>query len=1023
MSTNKVIQCLRSVELLGEKVELTDGQLLETFITRRDPTAIEALVRRHGPMVWGVCRRLLLNHHDAEDAYQATFLVLVRKANSIRPREMVGNWLYGVARTTALKAKSTNAKRQSRETLEMRNADPIASETKLWDDLEPLLDQELGLLPDKYRAVIVLCDLEGKTRQEAATSLGCPEGTIASRLSRARTMLAERLARRGVALSGVALSTAIGEKATSAIVPTTVMASTINAASLVATGLPTTSSAGSPAVAALTERVMRTMLLKRLRVIFGLLVAAVLAIAATSIPWRDGALAQDVKPATESVEEVLAPIPNVENKVELVLQTGHSGIVLSANYSPDGKRIVSAANDHTAIIWDAETSRQLRTLQGHTSSVNSANYSPDGKRIVTTSEDATVIVWDSETGQKLLSFRGETSGTRKLVEVDKASGSGMIGESFASFSPDGKRIVTGFRGSPGTHTATVWDAQTGEKLLTLGRGRAPAFSPDGKQIVTAGYGEAIIWDAQTGMEIRTLGQKEDFASYANFSPDGKRIATACHNNSVNIWEAETGKKLLSFQVLQLQPGRAGGLQAALYSPDGKQIIARSSGGVDIESTTLWNAETGEKLHTLTGRTLDGRTLFGRPGMVNSACYSPDSKRIVGAAGGVKVWDAATGNALSSFPTHFNPNCSSFSPDGKRFITASRGIVSVWDSGGGEKVNAFTLRNKGGYASFSPDGKQIVTASGEIGGVGGAIGKGALGVSIWDAETGMLIRSLSGSTASYSLDGKRIVTISVVRPTSNTVIIWDADNGKQLQAIPGNFASASLSPDGKQVATTSASMSRGGPKSKDGDTVTVWDVETGRKVYLLRSHTDTVRTTCYSPNGKQLITAGADNAAIVWDAETGEKVRALEGHKKTIWFASFSPDSKKIVTAAEDNAAIIWDAGTGVKLRTLQGHTGSVWTAGFSPAGKRIITAAADGTTRFWDVETGLELCAFLSFIVDNNWLVVTPGGFFDGSAVGLKKVAVRTDGKLNVGTEERFMNSYHRPALLAEIFGNKVNVP
>jgi WD40 repeat protein len=350
-------------------------------------------------------------------------------------------------------------------------------------------------------------------------------------------------------------------------------------------------------------------------------------------------------------------------------------------------------------------------------------------------------------------------------------------------------------------------------------------------------------------------------------------------------------------------------------------------------------------------------------------------------------------------------------------------VSVWDGGGGEKVNAFTFRNKGGYASFSPDGKQIVTASGEIGGMGGAIGKGAQGVSILDAETGTLIRSLNGSTASYSLDGKRIVTISIVRPTSHTATIWDADNGKQLQVISGNFASTSLSPDGKQITTTSARTSFGGPQTKDGDTVTVWDVETGRKLYLLRGHTDTVRSTSYSPNGKQLITAGADDTAIVWDAETGEKVRTLEGHKKTIWFASYSPDSRKIVTAAEDNAAIIWDADTGTKLHTLQGHTGSVWTAGFSPNGERIITAAADGTTRFWDVETGLELCAFFSFIGGENWLVVTPGGFFDGSAGGLKRVAVRTDGKLDVGTEERFMNSYHRPGLLAEIFGNKVNVP
>src|SRR5262249_22645957 len=148
-----------------------------------------ALVRRHAPMVWGVCRRVLGNLHDAEDAFQATFLILVRKAASIASPKLLANWLYGVAHQTALKARATNAKRRVRERQVTHMPEPAANEPDRWNDLQPLLDQELARLPNKYRVAIVLCDLEGKTRKEAAWQLGVPEGTLAARVARGRVML------------------------------------------------------------------------------------------------------------------------------------------------------------------------------------------------------------------------------------------------------------------------------------------------------------------------------------------------------------------------------------------------------------------------------------------------------------------------------------------------------------------------------------------------------------------------------------------------------------------------------------------------------------------------------------------------------------------------------------------------------------------------------------------------------------------------------------------------------------------
>ncbi len=199
-----VIQNLRRTALLSDGAA-TDGQLLDDFIAHADEAAFEALVRRHGGMVWGVCSRVLGHSHDAEDAFQAAFLVLVRKAESVRPREMVGNWLYGVAYRTALKARGVANRRGAREKQVEDMPAKEVQDAKVWSDLRPLLDRELNRLADRYRVPVVLCDLEGKSQREAARQLGWPAGTLTTRLTRARKMLARRLSRQGIALSASAL--------------------------------------------------------------------------------------------------------------------------------------------------------------------------------------------------------------------------------------------------------------------------------------------------------------------------------------------------------------------------------------------------------------------------------------------------------------------------------------------------------------------------------------------------------------------------------------------------------------------------------------------------------------------------------------------------------------------------------------------------------------------------------------------------------------------------------------------------
>jgi RNA polymerase sigma factor (sigma-70 family) len=244
--------------------ELTDGQLLGRYVTARDAAAFETLVRRHGPMVLGVCRRLLPNLHDAEDAFQATFLVLVRKATTITPRDAVGNWLYGVAYRAAQKVRVAAARRRSKEVQVAQVPEPTTVAEGLWHDVLPLLDHELALLSEKYRLPIVLCDLEGKTRKEAARQLGWPEGTVAGRLASARKMLAKRLARHGLPLSAGVLAAVLSESGTQAAVPLRLLIATVRAA---------TGGVMQAGISLVAEGVVRSMFLSTLKLPMLVLVA------------------------------------------------------------------------------------------------------------------------------------------------------------------------------------------------------------------------------------------------------------------------------------------------------------------------------------------------------------------------------------------------------------------------------------------------------------------------------------------------------------------------------------------------------------------------------------------------------------------------------------------------------------------------------------------------------------------------------------------------------------------------------
>jgi Tol biopolymer transport system component len=282
----------------------------------------------------------------------------------------------------------------------------------------------------------------------------------------------------------------------------------------------------------------------------------------------------------------------------------HDQSLSSADFSPDGKRIVTASGDKTARIWDTETAKEMAVLRGHDGDLSSAAFSPDGKRIVTASGDKTARIWDTETAKEMAVLRGHAR------EVNSAA-----------FSPNGKRIVT----ASGDKTARIWDAATAKEIAVL-RGHdidvySAAFSPDGKRIVTASTDKtARIWDAATAKEIAVLRGHDYIVRSAAFSPDGTRIVTASSDGTARIWDASTAKEIATLR------GHESIVYSAVFSPDGKRILTASWD----KTARIWDAAAAKEI----------AVLRGDDGFVISAAFSPDGTRIVTASWDktARIWD-------------------------------------------------------------------------------------------------------------------------------------------------------------------------------------------------------------------------------------------------------------------------------------------------------------------------------------------------------------------------------------------------
>jgi RNA polymerase sigma-70 factor (ECF subfamily) len=424
---NMTHQDLRTLFEAGTFVGLSDGQILERFISRREEAALEALMHRHGPMVWGVCRRVLLDHHDAEDAFQATFLVLARRAASVVPREKVGNWLYGVAYQTARKARAMRAKRRLRESQVQGVPERAAPSDVPTGNLSEWLDHELSRLPEKYRTPIVLCELEGKTHGEAAAHLGWPIGTVSGRLSRARAMLAKRLTRRGVSISGGSLFVLLAQQPStaSAAVPASLISSTITAATLFAAGRTATAGLASPGAAALTEEVLRAMLFHRIKIIAGAFLLVALAGAGL---WQAAVRAGGPPPAQETfrvtVNELIHDHGTLVAQIDIEAPQGAAiDLVADKPSKGGGSSILSTGVPATArfivlgdqVEWEGGPTKAVKFMLAQKTGSISTSFSEAGPMPDTAKQLSDLLTMPIKSGEyklgeatKMVTFKGTT---------------------------------------------------------------------------------------------------------------------------------------------------------------------------------------------------------------------------------------------------------------------------------------------------------------------------------------------------------------------------------------------------------------------------------------------------------------------------------------------------------------------------------------------------------------------------------------------------------------------------------------
>jgi RNA polymerase sigma factor (sigma-70 family) len=928
-----VLRHIHSLAGAAAARRLTDLHLLHRFADGRDEDAFAELMRRHGPLVLSVCRRVLGHKQDAEDAFQAAFLVLARKAGSIRKGESVGSFLYGVAYRIAMKERGKSAQRRQREQQVEQPTPAGPLDEAAFRELQMLLDEGVNRLLEKYRRPFVMCCLEGKSKREAAHELGWKEGTVSSRLAHARKELQRFLTRKGVTLAAALTAAGIADNTASACVPPLLAASSLRAATVFVSG----SSAVIETAKAvqLAESVLRSMTALPWKTATALLMAVSLAVGGvglahhaesekpapasepskTTASGTRKAVQEDEKPHTDRYGD---PLPSGALARLGTVRFRQGFLTRQVAFSPDGKIIACAAAGRGVCLWDAATGKELRQI-GRAIHAISIAFFPDGKKLVCAfdSRNAGSGVYETDTG-------------KKIIDLPDGIGGYPIG---LALSPDGKKIAGG---ESRTNNVHFFDATTGAKWKAEIRTNKPddilnmAWSPDSKTLAHVGQsGSVHLWDAIHAREIGQWKAHEKKISSVAFSPDGKTLATAGMDETVRLWDVATHKEL------HVLGGKHQYIRVVTFSHDGRLLAAGHGDG----TIALWEVEKGRMLphwqaHCFTVFSLD---------------FSPDDKMLVSGAiweCGPRLWGVATGREVRPFAGHTAPvERLLFSPDGKRIRSVGREKKLLdWDLTNGRESLRFQ------WPSSTTAGVWDNPILSPRGDVLASWGYDDEVVRLWDTATAKERRTLGKFTKTdkstlffaamdFSLDGRMFA----VATKDGDVFVWDVDSGaerQRLKAIAGQALCLAFSHDGQKLAVGST---RGNPK------IVLCDVKTGKKLVEFSS-TDRVDRLAFSPDDKILAAVSwVANASRLLDATTGRLIRPLEA-APGLYDVAFSPDGKWLAGAGEDKdqKVHVWEVNTGLEVRSFRGHNGAIMSIAFAPDGRTLASGGGDSSILLWD---------------------------------------------------------------------------
>jgi RNA polymerase sigma factor (sigma-70 family) len=907
--------------LLDSSEVVDDGCLLQRFVRQRDEEAFARLVARHGRLVLGVCRRVLGDRHAAEDVFQATFLVLARRAAAIRKPGSLSSYLHGVAYRLALKVRGETERRRVRE----RRLPPPreAEEPDLsWREVRGLIDEELFRLPERLRLPLVRCYLEGETQDEAARRLGWPRGTLKRRLERGRDLLRTRLVQRGVTLSAGLLATVLVADASHAAESAALRSAAVRAA------LTFRGDAATPA-ALLARTLLPSASTLRLKLLGAFLLVLSCA-AAAGLGSRQAAAPPSAK--AESEQPVEAKRVRTDRygdalpegaKLRLgTVRLRQGQPTYDAVFTPDGKTVIVGDGGGGIVFWDVATAREVRRLHHAQNVISALAITPDGKRLAA-GQGQIVDLWDIASG--------------KMVQ-HKVTNKGIINQLL--FTPDGKTLAV----ADGTPTMIVWDIANNKKLHELkghqGDVACMTLSPDGKTLASGSWrdGHIRLWDLASGEEkLRFVAHEQD-VFFVAFSPDGKTLASrgntadhiwATRTPGLCFWDAATGAKVR--EIPNHYP------LAFAYSPDGK-TMATIEGNRKLQT---YDVQTGKLL----------RQFDAPPRIMTKVVISPDGKTMAtlwGAANAFDLWDATRGRLLHSFEGHQGGVYAlAFAADGQTLFSADgtdRCLLTAWDTTTGALRGRFgTDEDRGHALAMSPDGKRLAIGSADS-------------LRLWDPATRKEVHRYNPYwftrggghpvlSVSWSADGKRLASQTQTSPDW-TIRVWDTAANRQLRAIKTGLnwpSEIALSPDGSIVAT-------GGDP---GGAIQRWSVADGKELPPIVAPQGRVHTLAFNPDGSTLASGGERSGIHLCNAATGRLQRSWDTKTGFLRLA-FSRDGRMLVTGHEDNTVHLWEAATGAERACFAGHRGPVASVALSRDGRTLASGSADTTILLWDATRGAD---------------------------------------------------------------------